>query len=62
MAKKSFMNNFKCPLTSDELQRAFYVDFEGHQDDSSIKDMLDKLRNHSTFLKILGSYPIAKLD
>ena len=40
----------------------FYVDFEGHQDDSSIKDMLNKLRNHSTFLKILGSYPIAKLD
>jgi len=40
----------------------FYVDFEGHQDDSSIKDILEKLRNHSTFLKILGSYPIAKLD
>jgi len=40
----------------------FYVDFEGHQDDSTIKDMLEKLRNHSTFLKILGSYPIAKLD
>jgi len=40
----------------------FYVDFEGHQDDSSIKDMLKKLRNHSTFLKILGSYPIAKID
>ena len=40
----------------------FYVDFEGHQDDSSIKDVLEKLRNYSTFLKILGSYPIAKLD
>jgi len=40
----------------------FYVDFEGHQDNSSIKDMLQKLRNNSTFLKILGSYPIAKLD
>ena len=40
----------------------FYVDFEGHQDDSSIKGVLEKLRNHSTFLKILGSYPIAKLD
>jgi len=40
----------------------FYVDFEGHQDDSSIKDVLEKLRNHSTFLKILGSYPITKLD
>ena len=40
----------------------FYVDFEGDIDDSSVKDMLQKLRNHSTFLKILGSYPIAKLD
>ena len=40
----------------------FYVDFEGHQDDSSIKDMLQKLRGNTTFLKILGSYPIAKLD
>ncbi len=40
----------------------FYVDFEGHQDDSSIKDMLQKLRDNSTFLKILGSYPIGKLD
>ena len=40
----------------------FYVDFEGHQDDSSIKDMLQKLRDSTTFLKVLGSYPIAKLD
>ena len=27
-----------------------------------IKDMLKKVGSHSTFLKILGSYPIAKLD
>ena len=40
----------------------FYVDFEGHQDDSLTKDVLQKLRDNSTFLKILGSYPIAKLD
>jgi len=40
----------------------FYVDFEGHQDDSAIKDVLQKLRDNTTFLKILGSYPIAKLD
>ena len=40
----------------------FYVDFEGHQDNSSIKDMLQKLGTHTTFLKILGSYPIAKLN
>ena len=40
----------------------FYVDFEGHQDDSTINDVLQKIRTSSTFLKILGSYPIAKLD
>ena len=40
----------------------FYVDFEGNQDDSTIKDVLQKLRDNTTFLKILGSYPIAKLD
>jgi len=40
----------------------FYVDFEGQQDDSTIKDVLQKLRDNTTFLKILGSYPIAKLD
>jgi len=40
----------------------FYVDFEGSQDDSAIRDMLQKLRKHTTFLKILGSYPAAKLD
>ena len=40
----------------------FYVDFEGDQDDSTIKDVLQKLRDNTTFLKILGSYPAAKLD
>ena len=40
----------------------FYVDFEGNSSIRGIKDMLEKLRSHSTFLKILGSYPIAKLD
>ena len=40
----------------------FYVDFEGLQDDSAVKDVLQKLRDNTTFLKILGSYPAAKLD
>jgi len=40
----------------------FYVDFEGHQDNSAIKGVLQKLKDNTTFLKILGSYPIAKLD
>jgi prephenate dehydratase len=40
----------------------FYVDFEGIQDDSAVKDVLQKLKVNTTFLKILGSYPAAKLD
>ena len=39
----------------------FYVDFEGHQDNPSIKEMLLKIEENSSFLKILGSYPVAKL-
>ena len=50
------------PNKSTAWEYNFYVDFEGHQDDSSIKDMLVNVRTNSTFLKILGSYPIAKLD
>ena len=40
----------------------FYVDFEGSQDDSVIKEMLQKIKGNSSFLKILGTYPMANLD
>ena len=50
------------PNKSTAWEYNFYVDFEGHQDDSTIKDVLQKLSDNTTFLKILGSYPIAKLD
>ena len=50
------------PNKSTAWEYNFYVDFEGHQDNPSIKNMLQKLRENTTFLKILGSYPITKLD
>jgi chorismate mutase/prephenate dehydratase len=37
----------------------FYLDFEGHHEDEMVKDALDRLANHSLFLKVLGSYPRA---
>jgi len=40
----------------------FYVDFEGSQDDSMIQEMLQKIKENSSFLKILGTYSAAKLD
>jgi len=35
----------------------FFVDILGHCNDPSLKDALDALEKHCSFLKILGSYP-----
>ncbi len=35
----------------------FYVDFDGHADDAVVRDALGDLRGHTTFLRVLGSYP-----
>lgn len=37
----------------------FYIDFEGHLQDSKVRKMLDELEGRVKFLKILGSYPRA---
>ncbi len=36
----------------------FYVDIIGHQEEDDIKDALSMVRRKTSFLKILGSYPI----
>ncbi len=38
----------------------FYVDFEGHMDDDLCKDALNEIKDKTSFIKILGSYPRAK--
>ncbi len=37
----------------------FYVDFEGHEDDEPVREALLGILKHASFLKVLGSYPIA---
>lgn len=37
----------------------FYIDIDGHQDSGSVAAALEKLREQSSTLKILGSYPRA---
>ena len=39
----------------------FYVDFEGNVNDSKISEMINKIKENTLFLKILGSYPAAEL-
>ncbi len=35
----------------------FFVDLEGHKEDENVKKALEKLKERTTLLKILGSYP-----
>jgi prephenate dehydratase len=49
------------PTKNTPWEYNFYVDFEGHQDDSNILDTIEKILPNTTFLKILGSYPRAEL-
>ncbi|MDR5737779.1 prephenate dehydratase [Caballeronia sp. LZ016] len=38
----------------------FYIDVEGHRDDTAVAAALDELGRKAAFLKILGSYPRAR--
>ncbi len=38
----------------------FYLDFDGHREDKSPREVLQSLEKTSLFLKLLGSYPKAK--
>jgi prephenate dehydratase len=39
----------------------FYVDIDGHQDDAAIRDALADMRQQTSFLRVLGSYPRSPL-
>lgn len=40
----------------------FHADFEGHRVDPKILEMLEKIKQETIFMKVLGSYPSAKLS
>ena len=40
----------------------FYVDFEGHSENPKISEMLDSIKKETLVMKILGSYPVARLN
>lgn len=45
------------PTKGKPWEYIFFIDFEGHATDSSICAALGKLKEHTIFLKLLGSYP-----
>ncbi|HJM25929.1 MAG: prephenate dehydratase [Nitrosopumilus sp.] len=50
------------PTKSNTWEYNFYVDFEGNAKNSKISEMLEKIKQESLFMKVLGSYPSAKLS
>ena len=46
------------PKSGQPFQYSFYVDLEGRLADPKVASALDELRRATTYLKILGSYPV----
>ena len=49
------------PSHTENWAYVFFIEFEGHQDDEKIQDILQNLEEYSITLKSLGSYPKAAL-
>jgi chorismate mutase/prephenate dehydratase len=47
------------PARSGLWEYLFFVDVEGHQQDENVAQALTEMRERATFVKILGSYPMA---
>ena len=45
------------PSKQQDWEYYFYVDLAGHSDDDAIKAAIDKLSQHCSMVKVLGSYP-----
>ncbi|MFQ5497656.1 MAG: prephenate dehydratase [Nitrosopumilus sp.] len=50
------------PTKTNTWEYNFYVDFEGHKENPQIIEILDKIKQDTLFMKVLGSYPSAKLS
>ncbi len=48
------------PIRGGLWQYMFFIDIEGHEDDPPVQAALTEMRAHSTFLKVVGSYPRAQ--
>jgi chorismate mutase/prephenate dehydratase len=47
------------PARSGSWEYVFYMDIDGHRSEPNIQRALEAVEEHCTFLKVLGSYPVA---
>ncbi|NBU97637.1 MAG: prephenate dehydratase [Spirochaetia bacterium] len=45
------------PTRRNSWQYNFFIDFNGHEKDPEINEIISEIRNRATFFRILGSYP-----
>lgn len=50
------------PIIGNPWEEMFYLDFEGNIDDNNVSEMLDELKRHTRFFKILGTYPFQEIE
>ncbi len=50
------------PMKQKAWEYIFFLDLIGHIDDPDVSGAVEELRTHCHFLKVLGSYPIARSD
>ncbi len=48
------------PMKQKAWEYIFFLDLIGHVDDALIRPAIEELRGHCHFLKVLGSYPLAR--
>ncbi len=48
------------PTRKNSWEYNFFIDFNGHEKDEMIGNVLDKLKKQTTFLRVLGSYPASE--
>ena len=49
------------PARSGLWEYVYYIDFEGHESDPKVAAALQALDQNASFVKVLGSYPVAAL-
>ncbi len=50
------------PIKKKPWEYIFFVDVEGHRKEDRVSKALDELRESTSFLKVLGSYPAGRMD
>lgn len=45
------------PMVNNAWQEMFYMDFEGNVGDQRVQRVLEEVRRHTMYLRVLGSYP-----